>query len=105
MGAACRIRTGLVILTTDVRSLDTLRRQVTLSMPVSRVSEVKLKVGTVVRENGPNGPVYHVVASVEPEHARSFLMFGSTAPVVPKWRMKFRAASDDEKILADVMQT
>lgn len=74
-------------------------------MPLTRVSETKLEIGTVLRESGPNGPIYYVVASVEPERVRSFLMYGRTAPPTQKWAMRLRAATDDEKALADVMVT
>lgn len=76
-----------------------------MMMSLARISPDKLEVGTVLREGDPSRPVYYTVASVEPEIPRAFSMFGGAAPRPPKWRMTLRAATDEEKAMAEVMLT
>lgn len=70
-------------------------------MPVSRIVYEEIPVGTVLREGTAEHPVLHVVASIEPREP------DATMPgfPLPRWKIGFRAPTEEETILCCVMQT
>lgn len=64
-------------------------------MPVSKLSDVKIPEGTILRERGADGPIIRIVVKAE-----LIDWIGSR-----KWRMSLRSATPDEIVLSDVMQT